>query len=184
VVTAINVAIIGNDRDLILLPDSEALIEGAAVVGTRLRVQQGQPADIAPAEGLSAVWTLAGGSSFQNTIPVSTLPVGTHRFTGALRTSDGQLGQVIVEVVVAALEFVVEVVEPAADVDYFIDTGLPLRATVRHGWQSGFQSPSTTWRLPTGRIVGNGLLTTAQGIEPGLTSSRLRSKTSVATGER
>ena len=150
------------------LPPDEPLVEGGVLVGLRLRIQQGHPADVRPAAGLIAVWTDVGGGAFQNTLPVSTLPVGTHRFTGATTTSDGQVGSVVVEVVVSALEFDVVVVEPSDQNDYFVDTGLPLRATVSHGWQTSFLSSSVAWRLPSGRVVGTGVATTGQGVEAGL----------------
>ncbi len=150
------------------LPDGEPLIEGGELVGVRLRVEQGHPADVRPADGLTAIWTDGGGSAFQDTIPVSSLPVGTHRFAGVVTTGDGQTGNVVVEVVVSALSFEVNVVETQESIDYFTDTGLPLRATVTHGWQTAFLAQSATWRLPTGRVVGNGLTTTAAGVEAGL----------------
>lgn len=151
----------------VALPDSEPLVEGGVLIGSRLTLQQGHPADVRPADGLTAVWTEQGGGAFQNVLPLSTLPVGTHRFSGVITTADGQQGSVIVEVVVLPLVFSIVIAEPNDQQNYFVDTGLPLRATVSHGWQTAFLSSSVSWRLPSGLLVGAGLTTAAQGVAGG-----------------
>lgn len=158
----------------IALPQGvEVLDDDGRLVRVDYAIAEGQP--VVLGAGLEADfagtvrWDSDTGFAFPGAeADLSVLPVGHH----ALTLSVGDAGATTtsrVDVEVAPFDFKVTVVEPVLQPTspYYVDFGLPLKATVSHPWQQAFLPQNIRWISGDGRVIAGGLQSRGRGLDAG-----------------